>query len=170
MAAPKAGRFEWIAPWEEVRALLEPSVLGLRPDARALDLGCGTSTLALELSRVPGIGSVVGLDREPGCIEHMRSTHGEPPGVRWVAGDILSPGADALIPSTCLDLIVDKGTLDCALVRGLPPDYRPPPAPHHVAPPSRRPRTLRPLCFALSGAFSTPAASMPSFHSGRASC
>jgi SAM-dependent methyltransferase len=111
------GEFEWVADWEEIAPLLTPAALGLsKPELCAADIGCGTSALAANLARLPGFGSVVGLDREEACVAHMRSTHGEEGGLRWRVADVTAEEAGAALPDGGFDLVVDKGTCDCALV------------------------------------------------------
>ena len=163
----KSGRFEWICSWEQLSPHLATLPLPTRPHgARALDIGCGTSTVALELRQLSGVGCVTAVDRESGCIAHMRATYGEPSGLRWRVHDLIGPGvlAETLSGSgeapqqggeapqqggealqqggealqqggeapqqggealqqggealEHAELILDKGTLDCALVEG----------------------------------------------------
>ena len=142
----KSGRFEWICSWEQLSPHLATLPLPTRPHgARALDIGCGTSTVALELRQLSGVGCVTAVDRESGCIAHMRATYGEPSGLRWRVHDLLGPdvlaetlsgsveapqqggealqqGGEALQQGgealEHAELILDKGTLDCALVEG----------------------------------------------------
>ena len=110
----KSGRFEWIVDWPALSHLLMPEALGLNASARALDIGCGTSSLAVQLAD-SGYKVVTAVDRERSCIEHMRAQHGEHP-VHWLVCDITSDESASQLSSSSSDLIVDKGMLDCALV------------------------------------------------------
>jgi demethylmenaquinone methyltransferase/2-methoxy-6-polyprenyl-1,4-benzoquinol methylase len=66
-----------------------------RTDRRALDLGCGTGDLALELVRA-GVATTVGLDPVPGMLEAARrKLPAEGARIAWVEGDALRlPFAD----------------------------------------------------------------------------
>src|SRR5213593_3243682 len=60
-----------------------------RTDRRALDLGCGTGDLALELVRA-GVGTTIGLDPVPGMLEGARrKLPDEGARIAWVEGDAL---------------------------------------------------------------------------------
>ena len=106
-----------------------PFALGLRPTARAVDLGCGFSTLPLHLASL--YAEVLALDREEHCVETMtaryercgcngkgaRADGNAGSRLRWAVCDVCS--ADGLAQSCgpgSADLVVDKGTLDCAIV------------------------------------------------------
>lgn len=121
--------FEWVAGWNVLESLLRPSALGLRPTARAVDLGCGFSTLPLHLASL--YAEVLALDREEHCVETMtaryercgcngkgaRADGNAGSRLRWAVCDVCS--ADGLAQSCgpgSADLVVDKGTLDCAIV------------------------------------------------------
>ena len=112
----KHGTFEWIVGWEELAAhLAPPAVLGLAPGARAVDLGCGTSELPVHLA-ASGYAHVLAVDRDVGCIAHMHARHGAVPGLAWRACDLVHGDLAALLPPDgTADLLLDKGTLDCAL-------------------------------------------------------
>ena len=112
----KHGTFEWIVGWEELAAhLAPPAVLGLAPGARAVDLGCGTSEVPVHLA-ASGYAHVLAVDRDVGCIAHMHARHGAVPGVAWRACDLVDGDLAALLPPDGkADLLLDKGTLDCAL-------------------------------------------------------
>eukprot|EP00965_Chrysotila_dentata_P123195 4072659-Pleurochrysis_carterae.AAC.1 len=67
------GHFEWVAESGVVAAAAAAMVRGGRQTAaRAVDIGCGTSTLPVALISQPGILAVVALDREQHCVEHMQ--------------------------------------------------------------------------------------------------
>ena len=110
------GTFEWVAGWEELRDVLSPSRLGLPTDARVVDIGCGTSTLPLHLATM--YGRVTGADREPHCAASMSAMHSESDALRWVTCDVTATDTaalEAVLPEGSAELVVDKGTLDCAL-------------------------------------------------------
>lgn len=111
----KEGRFEWIVDWPALSQLLTPQALGLAVSASVLDVGCGTSSLAVQLAG-SGYACVTAVDREVSCVEHMRAQH-IAQSVRWLVCDVTKEESAALLPDSSCDLIVDKGMLDCALVR-----------------------------------------------------
>lgn len=111
----KSGTFEWIVGWEELASHLAPAALGLPASgARAVDLGCGTSELAVHLVGA-GYSSVTAMDRDSGCIEHMRARHGSVPGLSWRQCDLVTGDMAELLPGGLAELVLDKGTLDCAI-------------------------------------------------------
>ena len=62
MATPARGTFEWVAGWEVLAPLLSPEALSIAPDAHAVDIGCGNSTLPLHLASF--YQRVTALDRD----------------------------------------------------------------------------------------------------------
>jgi len=111
----KSGTFEWIVGWEELASHLTPTTLGLPASgARAIDLGCGTSELAVQLVGA-GYSSVTAIDRDSGCIAHMSARHGSVPGLSWRQCDLVTEDVAELLPGGLAELVFDKGTLDCAL-------------------------------------------------------
>mmetsp|Transcript_10334 Transcript_10334/g.17335 ORF Transcript_10334/g.17335 Transcript_10334/m.17335 type:complete len:323 (-) Transcript_10334:250-1218(-) len=113
----KQGCFEWIVDWYHLASYLTPSALRLVGSIHALDIGCGTSDLAVHLSHQVGVESVMAVDRDAACIEHMRLRHGGTHAVRWSTYDLFAADAASQI-ATAFELVIDKGTLDCALVEG----------------------------------------------------
>jgi SAM-dependent methyltransferase len=111
----KAATFEWLLDWDAFGHLLAPKALGLEPgNAAVLEVGCGTSTLAVELRKTAGYHSVVSVDSDAGCVEHMRSKY--PDVATWEVADITSPTCETSGCGTAaFALAVDKGTLDCIL-------------------------------------------------------
>ena len=109
------GNFEWVNGWEVLAPHLSPSSLGLPPTARVVDIGCGTSSLPLHLSTM--YVEVVGVDREAHCTASMTAQHGCSNLLRWLTCDVTAAELDESLPEGCADLVVDKGMLDCALVR-----------------------------------------------------
>ena len=109
----KHGHFEWIVDWEHLARFLVPAALGLKSAASALDIGCGTSRLPLQLSEIAGIASVTAIDREAGVVRHMHELHGHSPGVRWIACDLLQSDTD-VPPSVCKVISAWKHRKDCS--------------------------------------------------------
>ncbi len=118
-AFARAGDFEWVSGWADLAPLLTPAALGLDSRGvppRAVDIGCGTSALAVRLAETGSFSSVTGVDREAACVVHMRSRYGEAAGLRWSECDVASDAIDSVLPAGSAELVVDKGTLDCAIV------------------------------------------------------
>jgi SAM-dependent methyltransferase len=83
-----------------------------RPDPLIVDLGSGPGSLAVRLAdRLPG-ATVVGIDSDPLLLAMARSAYGDRPGLRFVEGDLRTPGwqhlldldraPDALVSTTAL--------------------------------------------------------------------
>ena len=70
MCASSLDRDEWLFGWEQLKPLIAPS---LPCAARVLDLGCGTSSLALDLVGDPDLvdARVLAIDVAPGQLVHM---------------------------------------------------------------------------------------------------
>ena len=113
------GIFEWVtADCAMLAPCLSPEALGLAPDARVLDIGCGTSILPLHLAAM--YTNVIGVDRETHCAASMTARFGERAGLRWVTADVTAAaGAMWPLADGCVELVVDKGMLDCALTEDL---------------------------------------------------
>jgi ubiquinone/menaquinone biosynthesis C-methylase UbiE len=62
-----------ISPWFQYTQTLAIEAMDLRPDSRALDVGCGTGFAVRELAcRLPD-GKACGIDISPGMVEQARS-------------------------------------------------------------------------------------------------
>ena len=109
------GTFEWVAGWPSLEAHFKALNLP-SSTTHAIDIGCGNSTLPLHLASL--YSCVSALDREEHCAVSMRAQHPEAAErVTWRTCDI----CDAASLASVLDrgtagLVVDKGTLDCAIV------------------------------------------------------
>ena len=115
MCEADRGTFEWVtSDWHTLGPLLAPDRLELRSDARVVDVGCGTSLLPVQLATM--YSSVVGIDREAHCAQSMLARYGDRDELRWLTADLAHEDFDhTLLPFECASLVVDKGTLDCAL-------------------------------------------------------
>ena len=107
---------EWLLSWDHLRPLLAPAV---PVAASVLDLGCGTSTLALDMLRdhlITG-GSVTAVDLAPAAIDaqraeqQRRTRRGQPSASRCtlVCADAAAPGA---LTGCSFDAVLDKSTTD----------------------------------------------------------
>jgi trans-aconitate 2-methyltransferase len=76
------------APLHDLLALIRPI-----PGGRAVDLGCGTGALTLELHQHVHAGETVGIDSSPAMLERASPLAGN--GLRFERGDIGEFGGDA---------------------------------------------------------------------------
>ena len=94
------------APFAATRMRLQPGVIRalelIPPDARVLDLGCGTGDLASALQRAGHTGDYTGLDASAELLAIARIRH---PTLadRFREGDLIAPGWDARL----------EGSFDC---------------------------------------------------------
>ena len=63
-----------------------------RPDPLIVDLGCGPGSLASRLAHRMPQARIVGIDSDPLLLEMARSAYGDLPGLRFVEGDLRTPG------------------------------------------------------------------------------
>eukprot|EP00667_Euglena_gracilis_P019283 EG_transcript_20636 len=101
--------FEWFAGGprlvEALRRILAEA-FGAEAALRAAYVGCGTSTLGLELHRAMPALTVTNFDAAAAAIEAMRPLHSE--GCRFEVRDMLATG----LPDGGLDVCLDKGSMD----------------------------------------------------------
>jgi trans-aconitate 2-methyltransferase len=76
-------------PFWDLVGLIDTST----PLTRAVDLGCGTGELTVEVARMWGLGEVLGIDNSPSMLAAAGASAGD--GVRFEAGDISEWTADA---------------------------------------------------------------------------
>jgi SAM-dependent methyltransferase len=63
-----------------------------RPDPLIVDLGCGPGSLAARLTDRMPAARVVGIDSDPLLLEMARAAYGDRAGLRFVEGDLRTPG------------------------------------------------------------------------------
>ena len=69
----------------------------------------------MELARA-GYEHVTAVDRDPLCVMHMQKRYAAVDAVRWLTFDLVAATVAQPLDDGSIQLIVDKGTLDCALV------------------------------------------------------
>ena len=89
-------------PFLDLLALVTPI-----PGGRAVDLGCGTGALTLELHRRAGAAETLGIDSSAAMLEKARPLAGG--GLRFEQGDLASFSSDALY-----DLVFSNAALHWA--------------------------------------------------------
>ena len=106
---------EWLLSWAALQQLLANSLV--RCGDKVLDLGCGTSPLALDLLRDHLATRIMGIDIAPGAIEHQlqeqrsRIAKGEASASRasFAVVDVTRPGT---LSNASYDACIDKSTTD----------------------------------------------------------
>lgn len=107
---------EWLLDWQQLRPLLAPQ---LAADAKVIDLGCGTSALALDMLRdhlTHAEARVLAIDLAPAAISaqrdeqraRMREEHSAAR-LELACGDAATPGA---LTASMYDACIDKSTTD----------------------------------------------------------
>lgn len=109
--------FDWLASGDTTLDLILPY---LRPGAKVLDLGCGTSSFALQLARVSPVPvQVFCLDYSRAALAAMKQlyeemfskTEAKKPAVHFVHGN----ATKMPFKKNTFDLVLDKGTTDSVL-------------------------------------------------------
>jgi ubiquinone/menaquinone biosynthesis C-methylase UbiE len=89
---------------QELRIGFLASLGGLPPDARVVDVGCGTGVLTRLLASQRRIAEVVGVDVAPSLLERARALAAGADGVTFVEGDARAlPFADASFDGAVFD-------------------------------------------------------------------
>lgn len=101
--------FEWYFPYYKFQSYVIKYVQGRD---FALDIGCGTSALASDLS-YGGFKKVIGFDISSNAISSMKERYVLNPDITWIVGNCLSIKSEKRF-----DAIFDKGTMDCLLSSG----------------------------------------------------
>lgn len=98
------------AVFERLRTLGSP--------LRALEVGCGTSAIGVQLASLPSFARIVCVDVSPVVVDLMQRRHAAPPLLTFVCADATELGA-VFAPSS-FQLIFDKGCLDALSCRREP--------------------------------------------------
>jgi len=120
------GSFEWLCDFAYMKPLFDDLINGqLRTEdkVRVLDVGCGTSTLAMDLhSAYPSRVTVHSLDNDANCIHYMSDKYKDQQSLTWMVYDMIEcpevPDKSTHLDAQSFDIIVDKGSLDAMLVEG----------------------------------------------------
>lgn len=94
--------YEWFLNYSQVKPLISPFI---EAQSRILDVGCGNSLLAVELSR-DGFSNVLSIDYASSAIQRAQEQH---PELQWLHQDVR---AMLQVESASVDLAFDKGTFD----------------------------------------------------------
>lgn len=123
----KIGTFDWIIDYSNLSPYFDEQYTGLSNKCRdkqtVLVIGCGTSLLSSCMLHEGKYPTIISLDNDLGCIQHMKCLHDEEHDrLKWLHYDLIErTGEDADYfrhVNKYFDLIVDKGTLDAILVEG----------------------------------------------------
>ena len=120
------GSFEWLCDFEYLKPLFQMLMcekFKAAEHVRVLEVGCGSSTLAIDLyNEFDSKISVVSIDNDPHCIDYMKRLHSNIPNLTWMVYDMIEcadvDGKTEHLVSQSFDVIVDKGSLDAMLVEG----------------------------------------------------
>lgn len=101
--------FDWYFPFYKFQSYVVKYVQGRD---LALDIGCGTSTLASDLS-YSGFKKIYGIDISSNAISSMKEKYASNTDITWIVGNCI-----AIKSEKKFDAIFDKGTMDCLLSSG----------------------------------------------------
>lgn len=122
-ATHKHGTFEWLVDWREVKPALLP-ILAISEGAswRCCELGCGSSSLASDVSEDAWCREVTSVDRSGAIIAMMKKRYAGRPELLWARADLGRTwdrsggvGAAPRLAEAHYDLAIDKGTIDAIL-------------------------------------------------------
>lgn len=99
--------YDWYLKWDQLKYILVPEFLNRDS---ALDIGCGNSTIPLELVN-EGFQKVVGMDISKTVIDQNKQRYSDVKNLEFIVGDVLS--MRDLFDDESFDVIFDKGTMDC---------------------------------------------------------
>ncbi|XP_063297179.1 EEF1A lysine methyltransferase 4 [Pelobates fuscus] len=101
-------KYDWFGSYRDFRDLVRRHI---KPGTRGLVLGCGTSSLSVDLHR-DGVDPIVSIDYSPVCIKEMEEKHAGIPDMTWLVMD----ARQLEFPDASFDFIIEKGTLDAMMV------------------------------------------------------
>jgi EEF1A lysine methyltransferase 4 len=107
--ANREENFEWLLDWADMRVPLEAL---LSSSMRVLHIGCGNSTIGVNILADNLAAEVVNVDISPTVIEQMAVHHAEP-GCLWEVQDVTGMS----YTDSSFDAVLDKGTLDALLCK-----------------------------------------------------
>ncbi|KAK7431350.1 hypothetical protein QQZ08_002121 [Neonectria magnoliae] len=112
--------FEWLLPSADFIRLVDPVLRNLRPDARILHIGCGTSDLQNHF-RARGFRNVLNVDYEPLAVARGRELETQQFGdvqMRYAVHDLTQLDIG---DTEQFDLVIDKSTVDAVSCGGKDP-------------------------------------------------
>jgi ubiquinone/menaquinone biosynthesis C-methylase UbiE len=120
------GSFEWLCDFEYLKPLFDSLIteqFSAQQTIRVLEVGCGTSTLAIDLQRAFSSQVCVhSIDNDANCINYMQELYKDEAALTWMVYDMIEcpevPNKAQQLATQSFDIIVDKGSLDAMLVEG----------------------------------------------------
>jgi len=106
--------YEWLANYDEIKVILRSILDRFGTKARILQLGCGTSSLPIDLYN-NGFKDITNIDFSEVCIKKMSSKFPQLKFVQMDMTNMISLGEDTF------DVVLEKATLDSLLVDTISP-------------------------------------------------
>ena len=104
----KINNFDWVCTWPFARSILQEYLPdGTNKEVHALNIGCGSSKMGIELLE-DGFQTVTNLDFSKTLIEKMSAIYKDEPRLKWVVGDC----AQLPFNDSVFDYAFDKSALD----------------------------------------------------------
>lgn len=100
--------FDWFQTWARLKPIVLPVITSGITPKKALDLGCGNSTLTSDILN-DGFECVIGYDASPVVIAQNQERFKDESRLEWVCGDAAKMDK---IQSNSIDVVFDKGTMD----------------------------------------------------------
>eukprot|EP01006_Ploeotia_vitrea_P031673 TRINITY_DN63987_c0_g1_i4.p1 TRINITY_DN63987_c0_g1~~TRINITY_DN63987_c0_g1_i4.p1 ORF type:complete len:212 (+),score=31.48 TRINITY_DN63987_c0_g1_i4:28-663(+) len=97
--------YEWLRKFDDIKDVLAEQ---LKPHHKLLHVGCGNSSLGVDLLQAGLVDTVVNVDYSSVVIERMKKKFGESKNLQWLQMDIRELQFD----SDTFDVVLDKATMD----------------------------------------------------------
>jgi len=106
-------RYDWLADYGGVKHLLEDKLKKFKKDAKILHLGCGNSSLPLDLYK-DGWTNITNIDISEVVVDRMKEQHRQ---MDWITMDM----TNMTFSDDTFDIVLEKATLDSLLVEDKSP-------------------------------------------------
>jgi len=106
-------QYDWLAGYGLVKHILGEKLKRFGKDAKILHLGCGNSSLPMDLYN-DGWTDITNIDISEVVVDRMKEQHGH---MKWLAMDMTK----MTFPDDTFDIVLEKATLDSLLVEDTSP-------------------------------------------------